>query len=60
MTIEVEICGLPIGDKAPVRIMGVLNLSEESFYKTSYIADKESQLITANAMIKAGAWWQNY
>src|SRR4030042_3873879 len=55
MTIEAEICGLPIGDKAPVRIMGVLNLSEESFYKPSYIADSTSQLITAKAMVEGGA-----
>ncbi len=55
MAITAEICGLPIGDKAPVRIMGVLNLSAESFYKASYIADGESQLIAAKSMIKAGA-----
>ncbi len=55
MVIMGEICGLPLGDKAPVRLMGVLNLSSESFYKASYIADSESQLITAKAMIKGGA-----
>ncbi len=55
MPIIAEICGLPIGDKAPVRIMGVLNLSEESFYKASYIPDSDSQLLAAKAMIKAGA-----
>jgi len=55
MTIDAEICGLPIGDKAPVRIMGVLNLSEESFYKASYIPDSASLLITAKSMITGGA-----
>ncbi len=55
MVITAEICGLPIGDTAPVRIMGVLNLSSESFYKASYIPDGDSLLLTAKAMIKGGA-----
>ncbi len=55
MGINAEICNLPVGDKAPVRLMGVLNLSAESFYKASYIADGQSLLISAKSMIQLGA-----
>lgn len=32
---EVNVAGLPIGERYPVRIMGVINVSPESFYKGS-------------------------
>nr|MDO8114291.1 dihydropteroate synthase [Candidatus Sigynarchaeota archaeon] len=52
--IHVAIHGLHIGDDYPVRIMGVLNLSTESFYKKS-IVQPGTILAKAKAMIAAGA-----
>jgi dihydropteroate synthase len=44
-----------VGDSLPVRIMGTINLSPESFYKGS-IAIKEGQILKkASAMIEQGA-----
>jgi len=44
----VDIAGLRIGDKYPVRVMGVINLSLESFYKGSVAVEEEGirQIIT--------------
>lgn len=52
--IEKTIAGLKIGDDQPVRIMGVINLSKESFYKNSVVS---SQNVHAAAleMIDEGA-----
>ncbi|MCX9083851.1 MAG: dihydropteroate synthase [Candidatus Methanoperedens sp.] len=36
--IEKTIAGLKVGDDQPVRIMGVINLSKESFYKNSVVS----------------------
>lgn len=38
----VDVSGLRIGEGYPVRIMGVLNLSPESFYKGSIAVDEDS------------------
>jgi dihydropteroate synthase len=54
MVVDVDICGLKIGDRHPVRLMGAINLSRESFYKPS-IVDQESILYTARRMVDAGA-----
>jgi dihydropteroate synthase len=37
----VDIAGLRIGDKYPVRVMGVINLSPESFYKDAIAVEEE-------------------
>jgi len=52
--IEKTIAGLKVGDDQPVRIMGVINLSKESFYKNSVVS---SQNVHAAAlkMIDEGA-----
>jgi len=52
--IEKTIAGLKVGDDQPVRIMGVINLSKESFYKNSVFS---SQNVHAAAlkMIDEGA-----
>jgi dihydropteroate synthase len=44
----VNIAGLRIGDKYPVRVMGVINLSPESFYKGSVAVEEDDirQIIT--------------
>ena len=33
--IDTTVCGVPVGDAHPTRVMGVINLSPESFYKGS-------------------------
>lgn len=55
MTIDSEIYGLSIGDSSPVRIMGVINLSAESFYKASYSPDDDMTITIAKAMVENGA-----
>lgn len=52
--IHLRIHGLDIGDGFPVRIMGVLNVSQESFYKRS-VVDPGGILEKARAMIAGGA-----
>ncbi|MBN2154375.1 MAG: dihydropteroate synthase [Candidatus Lokiarchaeota archaeon] len=52
--IHVRIHGLDIGDGFPVRIMGVLNLSRESFYKRS-VVDAGGILERGREMIARGA-----
>lgn len=52
--IHVQIHGLAIGDDHPVRIMGVLNVSSESFYKKSVVQPRDIHL-KAHDMIDHGA-----
>ncbi|MCQ6962421.1 dihydropteroate synthase [Methanolobus chelungpuianus] len=54
MVIDVDICGLKIGDGHPVRLMGVINLSKESFYKGSVVST-DSVLEVARKMVDDGA-----
>ncbi|WMW21803.1 dihydropteroate synthase [Methanolobus mangrovi] len=54
MVVDVDICGLKVGDEHPVRLMGVINLSKESFYKGSVVSN-ESLLDVAQKMIDSGA-----
>ncbi|MCD4822491.1 MAG: dihydropteroate synthase [Methanococcoides sp.] len=54
MVVDVDICGLKVGDEHPARLMGVINLSRESFYKGS-VVDTDSLLDVANKMIDDGA-----
>ena len=50
-----QLAGLEVGDEVPVRIMGVLNVSPESFYQGS-VHDSPVHLIEAAcAMVNAGA-----
>src|SRR5271157_514474 len=53
--IMAEIGGLAIGDAYPTRLMGVINLSAESFYKGSYAPDDDAILSTAQSMMAMGA-----
>ena len=49
--IEKTIAGLKVGDDQPVRIMGVINLSKESFYKNSVVSPvhvRDAALIMIN------------
>jgi dihydropteroate synthase len=52
--IEKTIAGLKVGDDQPVRIMGVINLSKESFYKNSVVSS-QNVLDAALKMIYEGA-----
>ena len=51
----VEIAGLRIGDKYPVRVMGVINLSPESFYKGSVAVGEDEIRQTIVKLDKEGA-----
>ena len=54
MVVDTNICGLKVGDEHPVRLMGVINLSRESFYKGSVVST-DSLLDVAQKMIDDGA-----
>ena len=54
MTFSTKICGLSIDSGKPPHIMGILNLSPESFYKNS-VRDNSSVLEAAQKMIDDGA-----
>ncbi len=50
-----SLAGLSVGDSLPVRVMAVLNVSPESFYKGSVQTSLESLAEAAQAMASAGA-----
>ncbi|MCX9015115.1 MAG: dihydropteroate synthase, partial [Candidatus Methanoperedens sp.] len=52
--IDKTIAGLKVGDNHPVRLMGVINLSRESFYKGSVVS-ADSVLDAAQKMVDEGA-----
>ncbi|WNY25995.1 dihydropteroate synthase [Methanolapillus millepedarum] len=54
MAFQTRICGLKIGGSNPPLVMGVLNLSPESFYKKS-VQDRDSLLSAAQKMVDDGA-----
>ncbi|MDD1778909.1 MAG: dihydropteroate synthase [Candidatus Helarchaeota archaeon] len=54
MQIQTTIAGIPIGDTHPVRLMGVINLSPESFYEGSVFLKAEEVLAKAKEMIDQG------
>lgn len=54
MTIEGELGRLRIGDEHPVRLMGIINLSAESFYKGS-VYTPERAVSSAMKMAEEGA-----
>jgi dihydropteroate synthase len=54
MIVDTVISGIKVGDVHPVRIMGVINISRESFYKDSVIK-QENIVAYAEKMIAEGA-----
>jgi len=54
MVVDTEIAGIAVGDAHPVRMMGVINLSSESFYKGS-VTGPEHVIGTAKRMVAEGA-----
>jgi dihydropteroate synthase len=51
----VDAAGLPIGDDHPPRVMGVLNVSDESPYEPSVFADPEEAAAYVDGLIDEGA-----
>ena len=54
MTFTVKMCGLTIGSAHPPLVMGILNLSPESFYKNS-VESTASIVAAAQKMVDGGA-----
>ena len=49
-----RIAGVDVGDTYPVRVMGVINVSPESFYKGSVAGRREEVIERAEAMARQG------
>ncbi|KKH48049.1 dihydropteroate synthase [Methanosarcina sp. 1.H.T.1A.1] len=54
MVVNTDICGIKVGDQYPAHVMGIINVSPESFYKGS-ISSPESALGVARKMVEDGA-----
>jgi dihydropteroate synthase len=54
MVVDTTIAGITVGDAHPVRIMGVINLSGESFYKGS-VTEPGNVVPAAEQMVAEGA-----
>ncbi len=54
MVVDTTIAGITVGDAHPVRIMGAINLSRESFYKGS-VTEQENVVPAAEQMVAEGA-----
>jgi dihydropteroate synthase len=54
MVVDTTIAGITVGDAHPVRIMGAINLSSESFYKGS-VTEPENVVVAAEQMVAEGA-----
>lgn len=54
MVVDTTIAGITVGDAHPVRIMGAINLSRESFYKGSVI-EQGNVVPAAEQMVAEGA-----
>jgi dihydropteroate synthase len=50
-----NLAGLKVGEKFPARVMGVINVSPESFYKGSVVASESGISELALKMVKDGA-----
>ncbi len=53
--IQGELAGIKLGDGHPVRVMGIINVSPESFYKGSVKTRPEGISKLASTMVKQGA-----
>ena len=54
MVVDTTIAGITVGDAHPVRIMGAINLSRESFYKGS-VTEQGNVVPAAEQMVAEGA-----
>jgi len=50
-----KLAGIGVGDSNPIRVMGIINSSPESFYKKSVFTDKRTICKTAKLMEENGA-----
>ncbi len=55
MTAYANLAGVEVGDEFPVRLVGVINVSPESFYKDSVVATEDSLKRQAEHMAAEGA-----
>jgi dihydropteroate synthase len=55
MNLLADLAGVKVGDAYPVRVVGVINVSPESFYKGSVKTSIEDVIATASNMVKEGA-----
>ena len=53
--ISANLCDIPVGDAAPVRIMAIVNVSPESFYNKSVSQNLEQIAETAHMFVTEGA-----
>lgn len=51
------VAGVSVGDGLDVAVVGALNVSPESFYAGSVVADADRLLQAGEAMVRAGAAW---
>ncbi len=54
MVVDTDICGIKVGDRYPAHVMGVVNLSPESFYESS-VVNPDSALDVSLKMVENGA-----
>lgn len=54
MVVDTDICGIKVGDRYPSHVMGIINLSPESFYESSVVS-LDSALEIALKMVENGA-----
>lgn len=53
-TAYATLSGLPVGDGYPVRIMGIINVSPESFFRTSVVTSKDAIKKKAARLVAEG------
>jgi dihydropteroate synthase len=54
MVVDTDICGIKVGDRYPSHVMGIINLSPESFYENS-VVNPDSVLDVSLKMVENGA-----
>lgn len=55
MFLRADLSGVKVGLGEPVKVMGAINLSPESFYKGSVVSSVEEALVVAERMVEEGA-----
>ena len=55
MTVDRNVADVQVGDAQPVRVMGVLNLGPDSFYKGSVVSTVHDAVARAEQMVAEGA-----
>jgi dihydropteroate synthase len=59
MVVDTDICGIKLGDRYPSHVMGIINLSPESFYENS-VVNPDSALEIALKMVEDGATFLDF